>query len=694
MRQDIIGPELRDDMIDIWDIAAVLWRRRLVLLAAMLGTAGVTFGLVRMVVTPTYSARAELVVDQRQSSMLELGSVLSAFAGGDSAINTEMEVIMSTELLGQVAKTLDLARDPDFNPALVVPGPIARWMAGGHRDDQTPEQVEAVVLERLALAVTVSNPVDTFVLHIDATSPDPARAAEIANAVAGTYIEDQVGYKVAATDRAAAWLGEKVADLRRELVQGEQALSRFSAEIGALSPETLAATEAQGKLLRDRISETRTAVDELVRLILALRALTGPGDLSAFPTDTALARQTFARLSALDARAFDIARDATLGQLDLRRDTLIEQLANLIESSAALDRDYGQRSAEMIELQQRTREVEATRQLYEYFLSRLKETSVQSGMFQPDARILSAAIADPDPTKPNLVGASAGAGIVGLLLAALASLVLEGRSKVFRSVEELSAGTRRVVLGQVPLVRQARRGGLLDYMAANPTSAYVESIRNLRTSVLMQSEGRPPQVILVSSALPGEGKSTVSFALAQNLAGMGKKVLLVEGDMRRRIFAEFFDLAGHDIGLRAAIDTPEARERSITTVGRFGFDVLPSETDEASPADLLSSDGLGRLLDRLRSDYDHVIVDCPPVLVVPDARIMARLVDAILVVVRWDATKAGQVAGVIDAFESVRGAPEPGLVLNQCDPAGMRRYGMADSYGAYGTYGSQYYRAS
>lgn len=229
---------------------------------------------------------------------------------------------------------------------------------------------------------------------------------------------------------------------------------------------------------------------------------------------------------------------------------------------------------------------------------------------------------------------------------------------------------------------------MLTYFAENPTSAGAEAVRNLRTSVLLSNIDTPPQVIMVSSSIPGEGKTTVSLSLAQNLAGMGRRVLLIEGDLRRRVMSTYFDTKAQG-GMISVLTGKQALSETVVHDPAVGIDVLFGEATKANAADIFASARFAELIAEVRQQYDHIIIDTPPVMVVPDARIIAQHVDAGIFVVRWDSTPRKLVSEALAMFESVN-VQINGVLLNNIDLRGMKRYGYGYGYG-YGAYGRGYY---
>ncbi|MFO7770243.1 MAG: CpsD/CapB family tyrosine-protein kinase, partial [Roseovarius gahaiensis] len=184
--------------------------------------------------------------------------------------------------------------------------------------------------------------------------------------------------------------------------------------------------------------------------------------------------------------------------------------------------------------------------------------------------------------------------------------------------------------------------------------------------------------------------TTLAIALAQNLVGLDKKVILIEGDIRRRKFPEYFPNAEIDKGLLSVVTGETPLAQAVWSDPASGIDVLMGQKSSVNAADVLSSAKFTALIDGLRQQYDYVIIDTPPVLVVPDARIISAIADAIVYVVHWDKTTQGQVDDGLKQLRS-QNVPITGLVLSQIDPKGMRRYGYSDQYGAYSRFAKGYY---
>jgi len=449
------------------------------------------------------------------------------------------------------------------------------------------------------------------------------------------------------------------------------------------------------KDLRDRIASRAQILQADEAALARLRAVTDAdrATRAAAAQDEELTRLAGLIAAGEDGTANGRAFDMRFAQLLMRSETEVErsraQLSALEGSAKELEAETARQSDDLIALQQLTREAEASRLLYEYFLSRLKETAAQQGIQQADSRVLSRAVVPIEPSEPRKPLLLAISGMLGIMIGAVLVLLLEARHNTFRTARELESATGYTVMGQIPLLPTRRRRDALKYLSERPTSAAAEAVRNLRTSVLLSNVDEPPQVILTTSSLPSEGKTTLSLSLAQNLTGLGKKVLIIEGDIRRRVFGQYLNTQQTQ-GLLAVLSGDAKIEDVILKDDRIKADILIGEESKVNAADIFASDKFVAFMADLRKRYDIIIIDTPPVLVVPDARVIAQACDAILFAVKWDSTSKTQVEEALRMFESV-GQQVTGLVLGQISAKGMRRYGHSGRYGAYSAYGSKYY---
>ncbi|UWR39601.1 polysaccharide biosynthesis tyrosine autokinase [Sulfitobacter sp. W074] len=687
------------DEIDLASLFQTLWRGKLWI--ALCGLLALIIGgyYAYGIAVPVYTAKSAVALESRQEQVMDIESVVTGLGGDQSTINTEVEVLRSRGLIETLVLDLALLDDPEFNSSLQ---PLPRFSTGkligflqeliGAQD--TPTVIsERATLDRTINAVleslSVSNLRQSFVFEITATTQDPMKSAAIANRLAELYIESQIAVKFEKTEAATAWLSERVSGLQVELETVQAELKNFSTSTDLIDAATLAALNRQVKDLRDRrvtlAAQAEAAEIRLDRLRDAA-SIGNPNEFAQIAEDPLL-DQALLRLEeelGSGQEAFDARRQTLIAQAELEATRARSQLSAIEASIADVTSRIDTQSQELVTLEQLQREVQASRLLYEAFLSRLKETSIQQGIQQADSRLLSRAVVPPAPSAPRKSRILALSLILGLMVGAGMVLLREMAQTTFRTPEDLETKTGYTVIGQIPKISVKARRNVLEYLTQKPNSAAAESVRNLRTSLLLANLDTPPKVIMSTSSIPGEGKTTHSIALAQNFAGLGAKVLLIEGDLRRRVLAEYFS-HDHPHGFLSVMSGDVSLKDATVYDEALNADILYGEKSRVNAADLFSSRTFTDFIKELRNHYDHIIIDSPPVLAVPDARVLGQLADTIIYSVKWDSVTHRQVLDGLKSLESVNLKPS-GLILSQIDRNKLKRYGYGDSYQAYSGY--------
>ena len=378
-----------------------------------------------------------------------------------------------------------------------------------------------------------------------------------------------------------------------------------------------------------------------------------------------------------------------LESVRLQLETARAREAQLAADVRALEQQLLGLSTQSVEISNLEREAQASRILYENLLARLQETNAQEDLQSADARILTRA----EPGGPLgtakrrtlmtalIAGAALGIGIVFLL---------DKLNNTFRSPHELEQMLGQPVLSTIPKAgSRLKRSDVIGILREKPNSSLAESIRNLRTSILFSNVDRPPQVIMFSSSVPREGKSTTSMLMALTSRQMGKSAVIVDCDLRMPALSKVLNVEDDQPGLLAVIND-EATVKEATYVDpETGLHVLMTRSSERmakiNAADVLASEKFRALIAQLQATYDLVVLDTPPTLVVTDARIVSALADAVVFAVRWDSTPRAAVQEGLRELLSVR-APLTGVVMTQVNEQRASKY----SYDGYSYYRGRY----
>jgi len=694
---------------DLRRLMLVVWRAKwLMALFAMIGVSVAYAQLLRT--TPLYTAESRVMWEINQANVVDIDPVASGMGRDFFSLNSQIEVIESGRLLGRVVTDLELAKDPVFNARLRPPEGWTRWLSLSNilaeartyvfgaktktmpAMEETPEALQRRMVGALRGAVQAEWLDGTYVLIIRMTTIDSQRSAELANEMARFYMLDQLETKFEATRQATNWLTERVADLSVTLEAAEQSVEDFSSRMSLVSEEALAASARQLKDLRQRaeaLGDEQSETASKLEAFDAARAESGFAAVAALMREPRLASLAD-EIGRLDEPAQNAQRETMIARFDAEFERARTRTAFALErlkgqegtvrkTIVELERKQDVQGKALVQLRQLQREAEASRLIYEFFLSRLKETSVQEGIQRPDARVLTEADAGWYSSPNRRLKLMTGGG-GGVLLALMLVFLFERLNASFRSTEELERRTGQAVIGTIPMAPVARRHSFLQYLIEKPTSSVAEAIRNLRTSILLANVDNPPQVIMLTSALPGEGKTTCCIGLAQISKALGKRVLLVECDLRRRTFRNYFDLPERD-GLLSVLSGAKSFEDIVYHDPNSGLHILPGEESSVNAADIFASHRFTDFITEMRKEFDFIFIDTPPVLAVPDARVIAQNSDAVIFCVRWNKTAREAVVEGLRFFAQIH-IKVAGLVLSQVNVSKMARYGYS-SYGYY-----------
>lgn len=691
-----------DEQIDLLQGVKIIWQGAwLIMIVCVIAVASAVYYTKRVAV-PMYASNVRLIIEGDSSEIVDIGSVFSGVSNDQIAINTELEVVRSRKMIERLVRELDLVRDPEFNPTLRPPPPYSipglidqlRTLLNGEREI-TEEDIFRKVVDNVRDSTTARVQRETFIFGIRTVTEDPDKSALIANTLAQIYIDEQVQVRFEAVNYAIEWLTERISELNAELDTRLSAYDELRAQTDVLSIEALTGLDLRARELRSRLEQARDLANaQQVTLRMGQAALEARDIDAALqvwndPLLQRIARQI--KAGTTEDASFWTGVSALIerseGEL-LRSQTQEDALRN---SLSILEQEAMQERRNFEQLSRLNRDVEETRSLYSTFSERLKETSLQIGLQQVDSRILETAIPGIQ-VAPSTLRSAAVAGILGLLIGIGIVLARYISSRGVKTPQELEAavGGTLAVVGQIPLAPSRRREKFLEYMRRKPTSSVTEALRNLRTYVQMSAPSDRSHVILITSSFPAEAKTVTSVGLATMMADLGKRTLVIEGDTRRPSLQLAINCKPPVAGMGQVVDGTVSLEDAVVSPDASRFDVLFAGKILHHPGDIFADPGFAKLMETARANYDMIIIDTPPVLLVPDARAMARFADNVYYVVRWNVTPPSAVLEGLGELNSV-GIQASGLILSQIAVKKLAKYGYGGRYGygyGYG-YGSR-----
>ncbi len=699
------------------------------------GTAIVFFLLAFLFVnqmTPMFRATTEILVGVGRTNVTNIDEVVEDFRVDYFTNQTEAAVIRSRSLARQAVERLDLGRHPLYRQApraaAAEGGPVSAltrawrgWLAaiglGGPAapepaTSQVDPEAEAVLRQETltdafqsSLSVEASG--NARIILVTFHSPDPDLAAEAANTAAQLYIENQRREKGTATETAGVFLTEQVSEAQERLLASERALEIYRSELGIQPDDGISIQQEQfGRLTAD-LSAARTEMAEARARHEQVQALLRAGggiDEVASVLDSSLIQQlrvqeielvrSIAELSGQfrEEHPRMILARAELADLSDRIEAEVNKIAgklnndymlaqervrNLEDELGLLRSELVEMNDAQVEMRALESEVRVNRALYDSLLQRLRETGVQGDVTQQaDARIISVAVPPKAPYAPRtklmaVLGGFFG-GLVGLAIVVLLELLDNG----YRSLGQLQTAFGVPALGLVPAIK-LNKGERAHSRAMEDHSAYSEAIRTIRTALLLAGQQEPVRTLLVTSALPAEGKTSVSLSLAVQANRSGRKAIVIDCDMRRAVLASYLGMET-TTGLSDYL-AGEAHLGEIIQLDRHtGIPFIPAGPRPSHPSDMLASDRMTALLTRLRREFDLVILDSPPLMVVSDGLVLLQSVDRVLFLVRWAKTRRQVVNSAMRLLTQAE-ARLAGTVLTHVDVKKHAQYQYADS---------------
>jgi succinoglycan biosynthesis transport protein ExoP len=736
-----------EDPFPLLDYLQLLWFRRNLIVAVSLFVAVLGFIYVNQLI-PVYTATSTLMIGANETQVVDIEQVLSREFYGNEAV-AEVEVLRSRSLANQVIEKLNLLDYEEFNPSLHVQTEgfldflkylnPKKWIPDSWKKfikeaisgevQYIPPSEEEITHRKVALATDIFlsklsvNSIEwSNVLTIQFNSLSPVLAARIANELPEAYMLDQLQAKFDATEKATAWLTGQLEGLEVQVSESERAVEIYREAHGLTKGTATNIQDEQLSEINSQLIVARADRAQAEARLAQLKRLTGTegqgmemaGDVLSSPQIQQLRTQeadVMRRASELSVeygpkhpRMLQV--NAEIKDIQQRIDREIDKVALALENELELARtreqslqnslreseqQSGEQNRESVQLRALEREAAANRVLYETFLNRFKETSSTKGIETSDARVISAAEIPSYPSYPNKQRTFMIIVILGIMAACGLVFTLYFLNPGLHSPEQIEQELGIHTIGMVP--RLPARQVPYKHLVTKPHSGYMEAINSLKTSLKLSDPDALIKAIQVTSSVPSEGKSALILSLGVVMAKEGKKVLVIDADLRRSSLEKSLGLPEEGPGLTDfVLSQSNDPDEFVVSHEESGLDFMRTgDAKYANATDIFTSKRMHGIVEILKQRYDYVLFDSPPVMAVADARVIGQVVDKTIFVVRWDTTPRKVARASLDLLRK-GGTVPTGIVLQQVDLKRYGKLGYGDSgyYYHYGRYNSYY----
>ena len=704
--------------ISIWEYLRTLYKHRWLILASLV-IMGTLATIATLKMTPIYEASGRIEVNKPAQNILPFKES-GTYGGGDDdsvEIETQVKILQSDALAADVARRLS----PTAAAYLGVKGTPGLGAGESVRLDVTQASRSAA---RIKGGLSVTTVPRTRLVEIRYASANPQVAAEAVNTMIDAYIEHNIRSHFESTMQASEWLSKQLTDLRVKSETTQQRLVDYQKQkqivgvdekqnitLSKLDQLNRELTTAEAERIQREATYRLTQADDPEQIHNLAKAADSNSLLMGLKQQQATLRTQVAQMQVLYGPSHpkmvemrnQLAAVESSIQTELKRNAarLKSDYEVALQRESLLRREFENQKSEAnklnedaIEYTMLKRDADTSRQLYDGLLQKLKEAQVSAGLNSSNVRIVDAAAVPASPSRPNkrlnimlglLLGLGSGIGL---------AFLIESLDTTVSSPEEAESAAALPSLGVIPLsarapVRKllARSSGTAEadnetHMIAHfrPRSQSAEAYRALRTSLLLSGSGTPPKTIVITSPLPQEGKTSTALNSAVVLTQMGARVLLVDCDLRRPSIHRALGMPNRS-GLSTLLATGQGLENIILKSQQIpNLWAVPAGPPPPQPAELLSTKFFKDCLAKWKGEYDHVIIDTPPVLSVTDAVVLSVYADSVVLVVRSDVTTKNALRQARDLLLQVN-ARVTGTLLNGVDLTSPGSYYYYYSYG-------------
>lgn len=668
--------------------------------------------------TPIYRSTATVLIEQNRAKVAPTEEVYANVGDSREHFQTQAEILKSRALAVKVVDKLRLTKHPDLDPRQQEPALF----------DRIKKQLGFAVEERVwseagvhgavvgaLMSRTIVEPVRlSQLIKISFESADPMAAAEIANAIADTYIDTDQQARYQMTKRASGWLGDRLSGLKKTLEDSERALQEYRERARIIETRGLAQSGAT-RDVEDLLGRVVAARQRRFAAEHAYQQINGAkGQLDILPV--VMRNPLVVRLKEVESEAERRLADSVnrfgygpehprmmQAEADLKQarenarqqvEIVVSSLLNEYELSrtnenvaeralAAAKSNVQQINRKEFELGSLERAVATNRQIYELFLNRFKETQAAPDLeSNAVARLTDEARPSQYPVKPKKEQMISMAFVLALFLGILIALLRERLENTLKSADDVEEKLGQPMLTMLPLLLGNDARSVGRHYLEDSTSVFSEGIRTARTSVLLLANNSPRLTLLITSSVPGEGKTAIAINLGLAEA-QTKRVLLIDADFRRPSLGAQLRLDPDKPGLTNLLSGSASFAQCLQRVEGSSLYAITSGPVPPNPLEMMMSRRFQQLMTALAGTCDVLIVDSPPVHLVSDALVLSKMATGVLFVVKADSTPYPLVRKCIHALEEVD-ARLFGVTLNQLDFRKAERY--------YGAYTGSYYK--
>ncbi len=734
--------EQEEREVHLLDYIRVLRKRKWIVLTCFFVVVLIT-AIATLTKTPVYRATTKLVIEKKNPNLVSVEEVFALDASSTDYYQTQYEILQSRTIAKGVIESLNLAENKNFNPP-PSDDPISRgkrYVINSLKniknslvsfvfpsetygdsnqiqpfvDPKTKKQkLQSQLIDKFQSQLSIEPVRNTRMVNIHFDSVSPELATRIADTVTKVYMDQNLETKMKTIKHAVHWLKDRLDEARAKVEKAQKKFLDYREEhqiITDISPETEQVRAQKLATLKNRIVKAETdrieAQSKYSQAKRALNSQDGAGSIPEISTNQVISSikasemELSSRLSELSEKYGSkhpriIALKKQLQELDQRKKNEIRKLVNSLKHKyqTALSREKSLKAAlkeeqkKAMELNKKAvqygvlkRKAESAKEMYDLLVKRFKEASLTEDIKTVNVRVVDKAEVPQNPIKPKEKRNLLLAMVLGMFMGCGLAFFNEYLDDTLKTPEDVKEFLGLPFLGIIPKIKEQEERQIELTVRNEPKSVTSEAYRGLRTNVMFSSAEQSPKVILITSALPEEGKTTTAINLALAMAQAGSKTLMLGCDMRKPNMHKIFGIS-KEMGLSNILTGSAQYKEVCQPSGVDNLDLIPCGPIPPNPSELLGSQKMNELIDQLKQDYDCLIMDSPPLTVVTDASLLGKKSDGVILVARAFITSKQAVKTGLEQLHNI-GAKILGVAFNSVDMEKEGSYYYSKYYYSY-----------